>query len=181
MICSVFVGVSVDGFMARPDGRFDFLPADGGEEHGYSAFIASIDAIVMGRGTFDVVLGFDHWPFRQPVIVLTSRPCDAELPANAVLEFMSAEPIEVVARLAARGMQHLYVDGGITIQRFLNAGLIDRATITRDRSRHPAAARRDADVQQRSGHQRIRCSADVADARRSLGYHLPIAFERLIF
>jgi dihydrofolate reductase len=131
MICSVFVGVSVDGFMARTDGRFDFLPADGGEEHGYSAFIASVDAIVMGRGTFDVVLGFDHWPFRQPVIVLTSRACDAELPANAVLEFMSAEPIEVVARLAARGMQHLYVDGGITIQRFLNAGLIDRATITR--------------------------------------------------
>jgi dihydrofolate reductase len=91
MICSVFVGVSVDGFMARTDGRFDFLPADGGEEHGYSAFIASVDAIVMGRGTFDVVLGFDHWPFRQPVIVLTSRACDAELPANAVLEFMSAE------------------------------------------------------------------------------------------
>lgn len=131
MKCSVFVGVSVDGFMARRDGRFDFLPAGGGEEHGYSAFIASIDAVVMGRGTFDVVRDFDPWPFRQPVIVLTTRACDARLPANAAIEFMAGEPAEVVARLAARGMKHLYVDGGVTIQRFLNAGLIDHATITR--------------------------------------------------
>ncbi len=117
--------------MARRDGRFDFLPADGGEEHGYTAFIASVDAVVMGRGTFDVVLGLGPWPFRQPVIVLTTRSCDAELPPNAVIEFMDDEPAAVVARLAARGMQHLYVDGGITIQRFLDAGLIDHATITR--------------------------------------------------
>ncbi|HKV51038.1 MAG TPA: dihydrofolate reductase family protein [Gemmatimonadaceae bacterium] len=131
MKCSVFVGVSVDGFMARRDGRFDFLPADGGEEHGYTAFISSVDAVVMGRGTFDTVLGMDRWPFRQPVIVLTTRACDAALPPNAAIEFMSGDPAGVVARLAARGMRHLYVDGGITIQRFLDAGLIDRATITR--------------------------------------------------
>jgi dihydrofolate reductase len=131
MECSVFVGVSVDGFMARRDGRYDFLPTDGGEEHGYSAFIASVDAVVMGRGTFDIVLGFDRWPFRQPVIVLTSRACDAELPADAAIDFMAGEPTEIVVRLAARGLKHLYVDGGITIQRFLNAGLIDHATITR--------------------------------------------------
>jgi dihydrofolate reductase len=131
MECSVFVGVSVDGFMARHDGRFDFLPADGGEEHGYSAFIASVDAVVMGRKTFDIVRAFDRWPFRQPVIVLTTRAGDAEPPANAAVEFMAGEPAEIVARLAARGMKHLYVDGGITIQRFLNAGLIDHATITR--------------------------------------------------
>src|SRR5919206_5230900 len=78
--CSVFVGTSVDGFIARRDGRFDFLPPDGGEEHGYKAFIATVDAIVMGRGTFDVVVGFGEWPFRQPVFVLTTRPFMRTLP-----------------------------------------------------------------------------------------------------
>ena len=129
--CSVFVGTSIDGFIARRDGSLDWLPPDGGEEHGYTAFIAAIDAIVMGRGTFDTVLKFHRWPFRKPVIVLTTRECNAVLPAGACVEFMSGAPRDVVARLAERGMTHLYIDGGVTIQRFLDAGLIDRMTITR--------------------------------------------------
>src|SRR5436853_3664423 len=113
--CSVFVGTSVDGFIARRDGALDWLP-DNAEEHGYTAFMASVDAIVMGRGTFDVVLGFPEWPFQKPVIVLTSRTCDADLPAGADVEFMSGAPGDIVATLAARGMRHLYIDGGVTIQ-----------------------------------------------------------------
>src|SRR5215217_8049005 len=126
--CSVFVGTSVDGFLARHDGRFDFLPVGGGEEHGYTAFIASVDAIVMGRGTFDVVLGLGSWPFRQPVFVLTTRSCTAELPQGAQIDFMSGEPSDIVATLAERGFAHLYIDGGVTIQRFLDAGLVQRMT-----------------------------------------------------
>lgn len=129
--CSVFVGTSVDGFIARRDGSLDWLPPGGGEEHGYSAFIATVDAVVMGRGTFDVVLTFERWPFEKPVIVLTTHERDARVPADANVEFMSGAPRDVVGRLAARGMTHLYIDGGVTIQRFLNAGLIDRMTITR--------------------------------------------------
>jgi len=129
--CSAFVGTSVDGFIARRDGRFDFLPAGGGEEHGYTDFIASVDAIVMGRATFDVVLGFGRWPFTQPVFVLTTHPSTAVLPAEAAIEFLSGEPADIVASLSARGYTHIYVDGGLTIQRFLNAGLIQTMTITR--------------------------------------------------
>lgn len=129
--CSVFVGTSVDGYMARRDGRFDFLPPGGGEEHGYEAFIASVDAIVMGRGTFDVVIAFGDWPFRQPVFVLTTHPYTATLPPGARIEFMSGEPTDIVASLSARGYRHLYIDGGLTIQRFLGAGLITKMTITR--------------------------------------------------
>src|SRR3954470_22628269 len=69
MTCSVFVGTSVDGFIARRDGSLDWLPPGGGEEHGYTAFLATVDAIVMGRGTFDIVAKFDRWPFQKPVIV----------------------------------------------------------------------------------------------------------------
>jgi dihydrofolate reductase len=129
--CSAFVGTSVDGFIARCDGSLDWLPADGGEEHGYTAFLESVDAIVMGRGTFDTVLRFDRWPFEKPVIVLTTRDCVAALPPEARVEFMSGAPRDVVSRLAERGMTHLYIDGGVTIQRFLDAGLIDRMTVTR--------------------------------------------------
>jgi dihydrofolate reductase len=129
--CSVFVGTSVDGFIARANGSLDWLPPGGGEEHGYTAFIATVDAIVMGRGTFDTVLEFDRWPFRKPVIVLTTHAADARVPPEARVEFMSGAPRDVVCQLAERGLTHLYIDGGVTIQRFLNAGLIDRMTVTR--------------------------------------------------
>lgn len=132
MIASVFVGVSVDGFIARPDGGLDFLPQGGGEEHGYEAFFASVDALVIGRGTYETVLAFDAWPYgRKPVIVLSGRPIDPPRAPDAVVERMAGPPAEVVAALAARGFLHLYVDGGVTIQRFLRAGLIQRLVITR--------------------------------------------------
>jgi len=128
---SVFVGTSLDGFMARADGSFDFLPAGGGEPHGYDEFMASVDALVIGRKTYETVLGFDGWAYgKKPVFVLSSRPL-ATPPPGAVVEHMSGEPAEIVARLEARGLQHIYVDGGDTIQRFLQAGLINRLIITR--------------------------------------------------
>jgi dihydrofolate reductase len=131
MNASVFVGTSLDGFIARANGDFDFLPAGGGEEHGYSAFMATVDALVIGRNTFEKVLTFDAWPYGdKPIIVLSSRAL-APVPPGAVVERMSGPPAEIVSRLAARGLRHIYVDGGITIQRFLRAGLIQRLIITR--------------------------------------------------
>ncbi len=129
--CSIFVGTSVDGFIAREDHTLDWLPIPDPVEHGYTAFLATVDAVVIGRNTFEVVRRHAEWPYPKPCIVLTTRPAPAELPTGAQVEFMAAEPREVVARLAARGMKHLSVDGGITIQRFLEAGLIQRMVITR--------------------------------------------------
>jgi dihydrofolate reductase len=131
MKASVFVGTSLDGFIARPNGAFDFLPAGGGEPHGYDEFIASIDAHVIGRKTYETVLGFRGWPYgRKPVFVLSTRPL-RPAPKRALVERMAGEPVDIVARLDARGIAHAYVDGGITIQRFLAAGLIQRIIITR--------------------------------------------------
>jgi dihydrofolate reductase len=128
---SVFVGTSVDGFIARPNGAFDFLPHGGGEEHGYTAFMASVDAIVMGRNTYEVCLGFKEWPYDKPVFVLSTRPIERPKARNAVVERMHGNPAQIVRELAARGFTHVYVDGGITIQRFLNEGLIQRLIVTR--------------------------------------------------
>lgn len=134
MTASVFVGTSVDGFIARPDGRFDFLPAEGGEPHGFEEFLASVDAIVMGRNTFETVMGMPGWYYgSKRVVVLSTRPLDLSgaRARGGVVEQMSGEPPDLVARLAASGAHHLYVDGGDTVQRFLRAGLIDRFVITR--------------------------------------------------
>jgi dihydrofolate reductase len=127
---SVFVGTSLDGFIARVNGALDFLPPGGGEPHGYDEFMATVDALVIGRKTFDTVLSFDAWPYEKPVFVLSTRPL-ALAPAGADVERMSGAPTEIVSQLATRGIQHIYVDGGITIQRFLQAGLIQRLIITR--------------------------------------------------
>jgi dihydrofolate reductase len=132
MNASVFVGTSVDGFIARPHGELDFLPQGGGEPHGYNEFIATVDVIVIGRKTFETVLGFSGWPYgNTPVVVLSTRPLDFSTLPGARVEQMSGFPEEIVVQLSSRGFQHAYIDGGDTILRFLRAGLIQRLTITR--------------------------------------------------
>jgi dihydrofolate reductase len=128
---SVFIATSVDGFIARANGGLDWLPAGDVEEHGYEAFIATVDALVIGRSTFETVLTFGAWPYgEKPVYVLSTRAL-AAAPAGAVVERMAGPPADIASQLTARGVRHAYVDGGITIQRFLQAGLIQRLIITR--------------------------------------------------
>jgi dihydrofolate reductase len=131
MTISVFIGTSVDGFIARPNGALDFLP-EGCEPHGYDEFMASVDALVIGRKTFETVLAFPEWPYGDKrVVVLSSTPLDFSAVRGAKVEQMSGAPAEIVSKLAATGAHNLYIDGGITIQRFLRAGVIQRLIITR--------------------------------------------------
>jgi len=134
--CSVYIATSLDGFIARPDGDIEWLhnPEYGQMGEGglsYKQFISGIDVIVTGRNTFDKVLTFDFWPYEgTKVVVLTNRPL--ELPGEVKGKVMatSGEPKYVVQELAAKGFRNLYIDGGLAIQRFLAAGLIDEITIT---------------------------------------------------
>ena len=131
MRTSVFVGTSVDGYIARPDGALDFLDHGGGEAHGYEEFMATVDALVIGRKTFETVLGFGGWAYgRKPVFVLSQHEL-APTPGGAVVERMHGAPADILRTLSARGLEHLYVDGGATIQGFLRAGMIDRLIVTR--------------------------------------------------
>jgi dihydrofolate reductase len=135
--CAVFVGVSLDGFIARANGDLDWLMGEGGgdaSEYGYDEFIAGIDAIVMGRKTFEKGMTFDKWYYgTKRVVVLSSRPLDLSTTQarGGVVEQMAGSPAEIVSKLAASGARHLYVDGGITIQHFLHVGLIRRFIISR--------------------------------------------------
>ena len=133
MRLSVFCGLSVDGFLARPDDTFDFLHTGEQEPHGFKEFLANVDVVVIGRRTFDVVLKLGHLALygTKPVVVLSGRRPDFSSANDGVVEQMSGEPGEIVTRLETRGFQHAYIDGGLTIQRFLAAGFIDRLVITR--------------------------------------------------
>jgi dihydrofolate reductase len=132
MKASVFIATSLDGFIAREDGALDWLPDDGGEPHGYDEFMASVDALVMGRKTYETVLSFGSWPYGgKPVIVLSRTLSALAAPEGAVCRLMAGSPLEVASRLADLGHRHVYVDGGATIQGFLQAGLIQRLIITR--------------------------------------------------
>lgn len=85
----------------------------------------------MGRKTFETVWGFAKWPYgAKPVLVLNTRPL-APAPLGSVVERMSGAQADIVSQLAARGFNHVYVDGGVTIQGFLQAGMIDRLIIAR--------------------------------------------------
>jgi dihydrofolate reductase len=131
MKASVFVGTSLDGFIARTNGAFDFLPSGGGEPHGYDEFMESVDALVIGRNTYETVLAMGAWPYGDKLVVVLSTRTLAPPPSDARVEHMSGPPAQIRAQLAARGIQHASVDGGITIQEFLRAGLIQRLIVTR--------------------------------------------------
>jgi len=134
--CSVYIATTLDGFIARQDGRLDWLPGSDGttgkEDYGYNKFFESVDTLVIGRNTYETVLSFKEWPYQnKKVVVLSSRfPNNRESLSHGA-EGTSSSPAELVSRLAAAGSEHVYVDGGKTIQSFLQAGLISEITITR--------------------------------------------------
>jgi dihydrofolate reductase len=127
---SVFVGMSLDGFIARTDGRVDFLSPSGDVPHGYEEFVAKVESLVMGRNTYEFVVDFGEWPYGdKPVFVLSSA--GIKPPPDAIVERMHGDPKEIASEIASRGISHIYVDGGVTIQEFLRAGLIQRLVISR--------------------------------------------------
>jgi len=137
----VFIATSLDGFIARPDGTLDWLTGrpeeeetgrhDPDEDFGYGAFLDTVDAVFMGRATFDVVHGFEgDWPYPKPVYVWTSDPGTVEPKPGADVRAVSGSLEEVLDRLRADGIDRAYVDGGATIRAWLDAGRIDRMTIS---------------------------------------------------
>lgn len=135
-ICRVFIATSLDGFIARPDGSIDWLEQANelippGEDCGYDAFIASVDALVMGRLTFDAVRSTSPWPYGEKPLYVLSRTLSALPPGGPTsVRLISGEPTSVVSEAAKQGHWSLYVDGGVTIRAFLAAGLIRELIIT---------------------------------------------------
>jgi len=132
---TVYIATSIDGFIARSDGNIDWLPHGGdgdAEDYGYAAFMKTVDALVMGRKTFEAVRSFGAWPYgKKPVVVLSSKKVDIPKELSRSVTALSGNVDAILGHLASNGVKHVYVDGGVTIQRFLKAGAIQRLIITR--------------------------------------------------
>ncbi len=128
---STFVGISLDGFLARSDGSVDWLKPFEGEDHGYLDFFKSIDTVVIGRRTYDFVLEMLRsklpWAYgNKRCVVMTHRPVVAKHGERA----FAGEPGSLLQQLEAEGAQHIYVDGGAVIRSFISARLLDRMTVS---------------------------------------------------
>ena len=133
----VFIGTSVDGQAARADGSLDWLVSRGeaAGDAGYSSFMERVDAILMGRATYEVARGFEPWPYPgTPVVVLSTTLDD---PLGEGLGEGVGERVQVVRSLdeaaqhfASTGARGVYIDGPATIRSCLAAGLVDELTIS---------------------------------------------------
>lgn len=131
----VFIGTSLDGFIARGDGDIGWLTRfDGrGEDHGYDKFFASMDAIVLGRHTYQKVLTFGAWPYGLPALVVSNTLTNHDVPPELSdrVQITRGKPAEILEEAAARGWRRVYVDGGKLIQSFLRAGLVADMIVSR--------------------------------------------------
>ena len=135
MKISAYIATSLDGFIARKNGDLDWLPgSDGkieGDDFGFTEFMDSIDVLVMGRNTYEMIKSSEHWPYGgKRIIVLSSKQIEIPEQMASTVESRTSSPVELVDELTQSGAKHLYVDGGKTIQSFLKDWLIHELTIT---------------------------------------------------
>ena len=136
MNASVYIAASLDGFIARKDGSLDWLNkananVPDGEDFGFRAFMDSVDALIVGRKTFEQVLSFGQWAYGEtPVIVLSGNPRCIPPDAPDTVTRSSEQPRTLLERLSREGIEHVYVDGGATIRSFLADDLVDEITVT---------------------------------------------------
>lgn len=130
----VYIATSLDGYISRADGSIDWLaPAeDAAAFERFDAFLSIINAIVMGRNTFLQVLGFGQWPYHEiPVYVLSRSLTKLPEQSPATVHLRNCSPEQLISELSSLHSQRIYVDGGLTVQSFLEKDLIDELTITR--------------------------------------------------
>ena len=130
----VYIATSLDGYISSPNGSLDWLesvPNPEGDDLGFGVFMSRVDAVVMGRLTFETVLGFGiGWPYPIPGIVLSSSMKTAPEAFAEHVDFTSGTPAEIVKLAQEKGFENLYIDGGKTIQNFLRADLIDELIVS---------------------------------------------------
>ena len=133
MRTTVYIGTSLDGFIARKDGSIDWLVQFANDEaiQAYEKFISRIDAIVIGRGTFEKVIEFPEWPYEKKVFVLSTSLKQIPETLNEKATLVTMKPAALLSYLSDKGFSAIYVDGGNVIQNFLKEDLIDELIITK--------------------------------------------------
>lgn len=130
----IYIAISLDGYIARKDGNIDWLmdiPNPGKSDYGFGDFMESIDAIVMGRNTFDKVNSFGTWPYNKPVFVLSNSLTEVPSLLKEKAEILSGDQESILEFLKKKGYIKIYVDGGKTIQHFLESELVDEMILSK--------------------------------------------------
>jgi dihydrofolate reductase len=133
MKVKVFIGTSLDGFIARKNGDFDWLTPFANDEavQSYEQFISGIDVIVIGKGTYEKVLSFPIWPYQEKVFVLSTSIRQVADPLKDKVTVLSMKPRELLQYISSQGYSNIYIDGGKVVQDFLQEDLVDELTISR--------------------------------------------------
>lgn len=129
----VYIATSLDGFIATEDGGVDWLseiPNPEGSDFGFSKFMKNVDALLMGRKTFEIVLSFGVWPYDKPVYVLSSKLAEIPEDLKSKAFLIGGNLEDAIQKLEELGMENIYVDGGQVIQSFFKADLIDELILT---------------------------------------------------
>lgn len=130
----VFIGRSLDGYIAGKNGELDWLetiPNTNTVDMGYNQLMEEVDAIVMGKTTYEVVLNFGiEWPYQKHVFVLSNSLKSVPSHLEDKITILSGHPHDILKHVHQLGFHTLYIDGGRTIQDFLRADLIDELRIT---------------------------------------------------
>ena len=131
----VYIATSIDGYIAKKDGDIDWLhelPNPDESDFGFAQFMERVDALVMGRKSYEKVLSFDcEWPYSKKVFVLSNTLKEVDSSVSDKAEVISGDLKDIVSRLNERGYENLYIDGGKTIQSFLCKDMIDEINLSR--------------------------------------------------
>ncbi len=130
----VFIATSLDGYIADRNDGLDWLtsiPNPEQSDMGYNEFIDQVDALVMGRKTFETVCGFEgDWPYAKPVFIVSRTLETLAEEYRDKAELVKGSLTEILKQIHDKGYHKLYIDGGVTIQNFFKEDLIDEMTIT---------------------------------------------------
>jgi dihydrofolate reductase len=125
----LYIAASLDGFIARTDGSIDWLtalPNPDGNDYGYGDFYAGIDTVVMGRRTYEEVLGFGvPWPYPEcrTWVASSQTGYPVSTPNTLLLPAIDAASVEGLRAGSTRGIW--IVGGGEVIRAFLRLGTVD--------------------------------------------------------
>lgn len=131
---SIYIATTIDGYIASSDGGLDWLmniPNPDNSDYGFNNFMSTVDAIVMGKNTFEKVLSFGEWPYSKRVFVLSNTLKKIPEHLSNKSEIVHGTIPDILSNLNNRSFSNLYIDGGKTIQSFLKLDLIDEMIITR--------------------------------------------------
>lgn len=130
MLIAVFIAMSLDGYIARPNGDIEWLNQYNtlpNEDYNFKAFYTSVDTIILGRKTYETCASFEEWPYKDKRVIVLSKTLESAYPS---VEIFRGEPADLIAKLESDSVTKIWVDGGMTISSFLKAKLVDEVTLT---------------------------------------------------